>query len=316
RGHLEEAGAALARGVGDHASPSRDRRADRRALRVLRRRRPRDPPPSRALGRLRLPRRPRARDHPPGGAYRRRRRRLRRAHLRALLPSSAHARGGARPARGGGRAHARRAGGGGAPRRARAGGALSVYAIARPWEPRPGGLLSGAPLPLLVALGVLTAGAGALARAELVPLTPARALGAGGAQGALLGAHLFVTASLTLGYSGRVPTLEGLAPWLAYDVGGNVLTTEAFFRGALFDRAQRRWPFPAAAALVTALCLVRYLVDPLLPRSLEVTAGAVFYLTLLSLANCWLYWRSGSIAPGVAAGVVFFVAYRLLHVVP
>ena len=266
-----------------------------------------------------------------------------------------------------------------------------MYAIARPWEPRPGGLLSGAPLPLLVALGVLTAGAGALARAELVPLTPARALGAGGAQGALLatavawaasrggpapwlaatvvlagavgaalsplgalaylaapvwvwlerarlpglglarapaglvvagaalgallGAHLFVTASLTLGYSGRVPTLEGLAPWLAYDVGGNVLTTEAFFRGALFDRAQRRWPFPAAAALVTALCLVRYLVDPLLPRSLEVTAGAVFYLTLLSLANCWLYWRSGSIAPGVAAGVAFFVAYRLLHVV-
>src|SRR5438093_2620319 len=175
RGHLEEAGAALARGVGDHASASRDRRADRRALRVLRRRRPRDPAPSRALGRLRLPRRPRARDHPPGGAYRRRRRRLRRAHLRALLPSSAHARGGARPARGGGRAHARRDGGGGAPRRARAGGALSVYAIARPWEPRPGGLLSGAPLPLLVALGVLTAGAGALARAELVPLTPARA---------------------------------------------------------------------------------------------------------------------------------------------
>src|SRR5439155_1194415 len=179
-----------------------------------------------ALGRLRLPRRPRARDNPPGGAYRRRRRRLRRAHLRALLPSGAHARGGARPARGGGRAHARRDGGGGAPRRARAGGALSVYAIAR------------APAGLVVA---------------------------GAALGALLGAHLFVTASLTLGYSGRVPTLEGLAPWLAYDVGGNVLTTEAFFRGALFDRAQRRWPFPAAAALVTALCLVRYLVDPLLP---------------------------------------------------
>ena len=159
-----------------------------------------------------------------------------------------------------------------------------------------------------------------LERARLPGLGLARApaglVVAGAALGALLGAHLFVTASLTLGYSGRVPTLEGLAPWLAYDVGGNVLTTEAFFRGALFDRAQRRWPFPAAAALVTALCLVRYLVDPLLPRSLEVTAGAVFYLTLLSLANCWLYWRSGSIAPGVAAGVVFFVAYRLLHVVP
>ena len=229
-------------------------------------------------------------------------------------------------------------------------------AIARPWDPRPGGLLSDMPLPLLVVLGVLVAGAGVLAAAELVPLVPARAIGAGGAQGALLatavawaaprgsrgrpapvmaaavalagvlaagaplggllGAHLLVTASLTLGYGARVPTPGELAPWLAYDVGANVLTTEAFFRGALFDRAQRRWPFAAAAAFVTAACLARYLVDPLLPRSLEVTAGAVFYLTLLSLGNCWLYWRSGSIVPGVAAGVAFFVSYRLLHAVP
>ena len=267
-----------------------------------------------------------------------------------------------------------------------------MYAIARPWEPRPGGLLSGAPLPLLVALGVLTAGAGVLATAEAVPLTLARALGAGGAQGALLatavawaaprggpapalaatlvlvgavgaalvpfgfaayllapvwlwrqrarlpglglarasaglvaagavlgallGAHLLVTASLTLGYGVRAPSLDVLAPWLAYDLGGNVLTTEAFLRGALFDRVQRRWPFGGAAALVTAVCLARYLVDPLLPHSLEVAAGAVFYLTLLSLGNCWLYWRSGSIVPGVVAAVAFFAAYRLLHVVP
>jgi hypothetical protein len=250
------------------------------------------------------------------------------------------------------------------------------------------------PLSLLVVLGALTATAGALAAAELVPLTPARAVGAGAAQGgllvtavawargdsrlrpspavaaavvlagavaaallpfgalaylaapawlwrqrhplaglglvhppiglsaaggalgALLGAHLLVTASLTLGFGVRVPTAEELAPWLAYDAGANVLTTEAFFRGALLDRAQRRWPFPPAAAFVTAMCLARYLVDPLLPRSLEVTAGAVFYLTLLSLANCWMYWRSGSIVPGIAAGVAFFACYRLLHGLP
>src|SRR2546429_8275350 len=61
-----------------------------------------------------------------------------------------------------------------------------MYAIARPGEPRPGGLLSGAPLPLLVGLGVLTAGAGVLATAEAVPLPLAGACGAGGAQGALL----------------------------------------------------------------------------------------------------------------------------------
>jgi hypothetical protein len=46
-----------------------------------------------------------------------------------------------------------------------------------------------------------------------------------------------------------------------------------------------------------------------------VMAGAVFYLTLLSLGACWLYWRSSSIVPGVAAGIFFFACYRLLHVV-
>jgi len=267
-----------------------------------------------------------------------------------------------------------------------------VYAIADPWIPPTRGLLSGMPMLLLAFLGVLTATAGALAAGEIVPLAPARAVGAGGAQGALLatavewaggerrraaplmatilvfvgavgatlspfgviaylaapvwllmqrhrfppfglkrppigicaagaavgallGAHLLLTASLTLGYGVRVPTAAHLMSWLAYDAGANVLTTEAFFRGALLDRAQRRWPFAMASALVALLCLARYFVDPLLPHSLEVMAGAVFYLTLLSLANCWMYWRSGSIVPGIAAGVAFFACYRLLHVV-
>jgi membrane protease YdiL (CAAX protease family) len=139
---------------------------------------------------------------------------------------------------------------------------------------------------------------------------------AGAALGLVLGAHLLVTASLTLGYGVRVPTPGHLAPWLAYDAGANVLTTEAFFRGALLDRAQRRWSFALASVSVTILCLARYFLDPLLPHSLEVAAGAVFYLTLLSLGNCWMYWRSGSIVPGILAGVTFFACYRLLHVVP
>jgi hypothetical protein len=269
-----------------------------------------------------------------------------------------------------------------------------VYAIAQSWPPRRAALVDGTPLPLLLGLAVVAAGAGILALAGLMPLTPARAVAAGAAQGgllatavawtaarepitgpapalaaavvlagavgaalvpfggiaylvaplwlwrasaeltalglargtsglvaagaalgAVLGGHLLVTASLTLHYAARVPTIDHLLLWLPYDVGANVLTTEAFVRGALFDRAQRRWPFAGAAAFATAAYLARYLVDPLLPRSIEVTAGAVFYLTLLSLGNCWLYWRSGSIVPGLASGVVFFACYRLLHFV-
>lgn len=149
----------------------------------------------------------------------------------------------------------------------------------------------------------------------LQPPYPARLTALGTAVGAVLGAHLTITASLTLGYRVGPPALATLAPWLAYDAGANVLAAECFFRGALFDRAQRRWPLAMAAALTTALCLARYLVDPLLPRTLEVAAGAAFYIGLLSAANCWLYWRSGSVVPGLAAGVVFFAVYRLLHAV-
>jgi hypothetical protein len=143
----------------------------------------------------------------------------------------------------------------------------------------------------------------------------ARLLLAGVGLGAMLGGHLMLTASLTLGYRILRPAPVELGPWLAYDVGANVLAAECFFRGALFDRAQRRWPFAAAAALSTVACVVRYLVDPLLPRSLEVLAGAAFYVTLLSVGNCWFYWRTGSIIPGLAAGCVFFAVYRMLHVV-
>lgn len=138
---------------------------------------------------------------------------------------------------------------------------------------------------------------------------------AGLALGGILGAHLMITASMTLGYRIVPPVARDLAPWLAYDLGANVLAAECFFRGALFDRAHRRWSFAASAALSTVACVLRYLVDPLLPRTIEVAAGAAFYVALLSVGNCWLYWRSGRVTPGLIAGCVFFAVYRLLHVV-
>jgi hypothetical protein len=217
-------------------------------------------------------------------------------------------------------------------------GSLLATAVAwttRPFDPSRRLLPVGA---MLVALGgavAATAPLGAAAyllaplwlwrrRSRLAALGVARRgigrwLVAGAILGAVLGAHLAITASLTLGYRvGWPDTLRmglGLGPWLAYDVGANVLAAECFFRGALFDRAQRRWSLGTATALSTAACVARYLVDPLLPRTLEVAAGAAFYITVLSAGNCWLYWRSASVVPGWVAGGVFFAAYRLLHVV-
>ena len=130
--------------------------------------------------------------------------------------------------------------------------------------------------------------------------------------GLLLGLHLLVNASLTLGFHVRPPRAADFVAWFAYDLGANVLAAEMFFRASLFTRAHRRWPFGAAAALSTGASVVRYLVDPLLPHSPEILAGATFYLALLGAGNCWLLARHGSLGGPVAAGLMFFAAYRLM----
>jgi hypothetical protein len=140
----------------------------------------------------------------------------------------------------------------------------------------------------------------------------ARATLAGALFGLLLGVHLLVNASLTLGFHVRPGRPADLLAWLAYDLGANVLAAEAFFRAGLFARVHRRWPFAAAAAVSTAASVTRYLVDPLLPHTPEILAGAAFYLALLGVGNCWLLARHGSLAGPVAAGLLFFGAYRLL----
>ncbi len=154
-------------------------------------------------------------------------------------------------------------------------------------------------------------------RGDLRPLTAGapvsvRALAAGALIGGVLGAHLLVAASLTLGHRGQLGALEVFLPAFAYDVGANVLSAERFFRGALFRRLYERASFRAAVCVSTAACLLRYLVDPLLPKTVEMAVGAVFYLALLSVANCWLLRWSGSLLPGCVSGVLFFAAYRLL----
>jgi len=183
---------------------------------------------------------------------------------------------------------------------------LALAALAA--RSHPLGLLAYAGPPLVVAR---LAARGRLAALGLGGGVPLRGVAAGAALGALLGGHLLVSASLTLGVAvGARPAGELLGA-LAYDAGANVLAAECFFRGALFARAQRRWPAAGAAALSTGAYVLRYLVDPLLPKSVELVVGAAFYLTLLGAANCWLLRRSGSLLPGLASALVFFAAWRL-----
>ena len=160
-------------------------------------------------------------------------------------------------------------------------------------------------------LGVL-AYRGRLTGLGLGPSVSLRPLLIGGMIGALLGGHLLFSASQTLGYPLRGGGLPALLTSWAYDLGASVISAECFFRGALFNRLQRRWSFAPAAALSTAFSLVRYLADPLLPGEIEVMVGALFYVTMLGVVNCWLLWWSGSLAPGLLAAALFFLAYRAL----
>lgn len=134
------------------------------------------------------------------------------------------------------------------------------------------------------------------------------------AAGGFLGVHLLISASLTLGYAVRVASVSGYLSGVAYDVGANALSAEWLFRGALFSHWWRHWGFWAAAVTSTAMGVVRYLLDPGLPRTPEVGAGAIFYLALLGLAASALRASSGSLVPGYLAAVAFFTAYRALSV--
>ena len=134
------------------------------------------------------------------------------------------------------------------------------------------------------------------------------------AAGGFLGGHLLVSAAMTFGYAIRLDRPAVYLTALAYDIGANALTAEWLLRGALFSHWWRHWGLWPAAAVSTMLGLVRYLLDPALPHTLEAGAGAVFYLTLLGLVAAVLRAWTGSVVPGYLAVVVFFAAYRVLSV--
>jgi hypothetical protein len=144
------------------------------------------------------------------------------------------------------------------------------------------------------------------------PVSPGR-VAAGALVGAALSGHLLVSASRTLGVHVHVDQAPEVLVAMAYDVGANVLGGECFFRGALFNRAARRWSFAAATAVSTSAYVLRYLLDPLLPKSVELMIGAVFYLALLGATNCGLLVWSGSLVPGLTSASIFFAAYRTLQ---
>jgi Type II CAAX prenyl endopeptidase Rce1-like len=171
----------------------------------------------------------------------------------------------------------------------------------------------GAVAYLLPALWILwLAARGELTGLGLGTPIPTRGLIVGALVGAGLSSHLLVSASRTLGIQTRIGHAPDVLAAIAYDIGANVLAAECFFRGALFQRGQRRWSFATAVAIATAACVVRYVIDPLLPKSIELVIGAVFYLALLGAINCWLVWRYESLVPGLVSALAFFVAYRTL----
>ena len=156
---------------------------------------------------------------------------------------------------------------------------------------------------------------GRAARAVGLTIVPSRAaLLAAVGMGSGLALHLLVTASRTLGYPIVVDRPSRVLAALAYDVAVNVPCAEVVFRGALFNRVQRRWSFATALLVSTVACVLRYLLDPALPKIPEVMLGAVVYLGLLSAGNAWLFWWSGSLVPGLLSSLLFFTAYHTLRV--
>jgi hypothetical protein len=154
--------------------------------------------------------------------------------------------------------------------------------------------------PALRALGITTA-------------VPLRAVLVGLLSGLCLGAHLLISASRTLGYEVGGVSVGAYTAAIGYDLGANIVSAECLFRGALFNVLHRRWPFWMAAVVSTLAEVVRYVVDPSLPKSADAIAGAVFYVVLLGMASCALFRWSGSLVPGAIGRLGFFAVYRSLR---
>jgi hypothetical protein len=180
----------------------------------------------------------------------------------------------------------------------------AAAALLGPW-----GALAQLAVPIWIARH---ARAGRLRRLGLMGDGRVVPLGVGLAIGLALGGHLLLSAAQTFGHRLRADGVTAYLEALAYDVGANVPSSELFFRGALFNRAQRLTAFAPAATLTTMASLLRYVVDPLLPKTPEVVLGMLFYVTLLGVANAWLRWWSGSLLPCLLSALAFFAVYRLL----
>src|SRR3989442_782 len=154
------------------------------------------------------------------------------------------------------------------------------------------------PLALLAVLALGTAATWALVEHGALPSRAMQVAGVTAGHGALLATPLAWA---------RVRAASGVVA-----IALHVLAAECFLRGGLLNRAPGGWPVAFAAALATTGYVVRYLVDPLLPKSIELVVGAVFYLALLGAINCWLLWWSESLVPGLLSALVFFAAYRTL----
>lgn len=153
---------------------------------------------------------------------------------------------------------------------------------------------------------------GGLRRLGLSAPVPVAGVLAGVSLGALLGAHVLLSTLLTQRYHVGTGGVAAYLAAVAYDAGANVPSSELFFRGALFNRLQRRASFAIAATGATAAMLGRYLIDPLLPKTPEILVGTVVYVSLLGVMNAWLFWRTGSLVPSLASALVFFAAWRLV----
>src|SRR5262249_32013298 len=75
--------------------------------------------------------------------------------------------------------------------------------------------------------------------------------------GLFLGVHLLIASSRTFGHGVRIDEPTTYLGAIAYDVGLSALTAEWLFRGALFSRWWRRWPFGTAAFLSVGCAVLR-----------------------------------------------------------
>lgn len=133
-----------------------------------------------------------------------------------------------------------------------------------------------------------------------------RNIGFGVLGGGVLAGHFLFALAFTGGRDLSLPAGPDFAWQLFFEIASS-LTTESFFRGAVYRylERERQWGYWRAALVSALLNVSVYLVKVKWSGDVLTAVGVLFYIFMISMINARLYRWTRSLMPGYISALIF-----------